>query len=262
MLKPIAALPETSKAAVRFVLADIDDTLTTDGRLTAAAYDALERLSMRYRVIPVTGRPAGWCDMIVRFWPVDAVIGENGAFYFRYDHSKRALTRRCCISDDTRAASKRRLDALANSVLAAVPGARIAADQPYRIADLAIDYGEDTGPLPSADVERITALMRQAGATTKVSSIHVNAWFGDWDKLTMARRLFDEVYQINLDRDRDTVIFIGDSPNDEPMFDFFPLSVGVANVTPFLPGMAARPAYITTAVSGAGFVEFAEMLLS
>ena len=262
-MQPIARLPREERARLRFVLTDIDDTLTTDGRLTAAAYGALERLAARgYHVIPVTGRPAGWCDLIARFWPVDAVIGENGAFYFRYDHDARGMTRRFWLSDDEHAEARRRLDLIAAVILAAVPGARIAADQLYRVADLAIDYREDTGPLPPEAVEQIARLMQDAGATAKISSIHVNGWFGDWDKLAMTRRLFREVYAIDLDSQREAVAFIGDSPNDEPMFGFFPLSVAVANIQPFLAQLEAQPAYVTAGEAGAGFVEFAEMLLS
>jgi len=143
-----------------------------------------------------------------------------------------------------------------------VPGAHIAADQPYRSADLAIDFAEDTGPLPPEDVDCIVSLMRAAGASAKVSSIHVNGWFGDWDKLAMTRRLFREVYGIELDREREIATFIGDSPNDEPMFAFFPHSVAVADIRPFLPRLKAVPAYVTEAAAGDGFVEFAVMLLS
>jgi hypothetical protein len=245
------------------VLLDIDDTLTTGGHLTAAAYGALEDLSRRgLQVIPVTGRPAGWCDLIARFWPVDAVIGENGAFYFRYDHQARRMTRRFWLSAEERATARRRLDVLAGEILAAVPGARLAADQPYRTADLAIDVAEDTGPLPPADVDRIVGLMHAAGASAKISSIHVNGWFGDWDKRKMALRLFREAYGIDLDRERDGVVFIGDSPNDEPMFEFFPHSVAVANIAPYLSRLKSLPAYVTATEGGAGFVEFAAFLLS
>jgi HAD superfamily hydrolase (TIGR01484 family) len=262
-MRPLTEFPVPARKAIRFVLHDIDDTLTTDGRLSAAAYNALETLAARgLRVIPVTGRPAGWCDMIARFWPVDAVIGENGAFYFRYDHEARRMTRRFWLSAEEREMAGRRLARLGDEIVAAVSGARIAADQPYRIADLAIDYAEDTGPLATADVDRIVALMRAAGATAKVSSIHVNGWFGDWNKLAMTRRLFHEVYGIDLDRQRDTVAFIGDSPNDEPMFGYFPHTVAVANVRPFIARMKALPAYITESVAGDGFVEFAATLLS
>src|SRR5437773_2297468 len=143
-MRPLGEFPAAARRAIRFVLLDIDDTLTTGGRLTAAAYGALEDLSRRgLRVVPVTGRPAGWCDLIARFWPVDAVIGENGAFYFRYDHGSRVMTRRFWLSAEERDAARRRLDRLGGEILAAVPGARIAADQPYRTADLAIDRTEE-----------------------------------------------------------------------------------------------------------------------
>jgi HAD superfamily hydrolase (TIGR01484 family) len=262
-VQALAEFPPALRRRIRFVLTDIDDTLTSGGRLEAAAYDALERLAQSgRRVIPVTGRPAGWCDMIARFWPVDAVIGENGAFYFRYDRAARKMTRRHFLSEADRAAARTRLDRLSGEILAAVPGAQLAADQPYRIADLAIDYREDCGPLSAGAVDRIVALFEAAGATAKVSSIHVNGWFGDWDKLAMTRLLFREAYGLDLNAAGDETAFIGDSPNDAPMFAFFPHSVAVANIRPYLGRLEAPPAYVTQAEAGAGFVEFAEALLS
>ena len=261
-MRPVSEWPEAARRGIEYVLLDIDDTLTSDGRLTAAAYVGLEKLSERgLRVIPVTGRPAGWCDLIARFWPVDAVVGENGAFWFRYDREHRTMTRRFWLAEQERAAARERLDRLGCEILAAVPGARIAADQPYRVTDLAIDYAEDTGPLSPEDVDRVVALMRAAGAEAKVSSIHVNGWFGQWDKLAMTRRLFAEHYGIELNREREAAAFIGDSPNDEPMFGFFPNSVAVANICPFVSRLHDLPTYVTEREAGAGFVEFAEALL-
>ena len=190
-MRALAGFPREARRAIRFVLLDIDDTLTTEGRLSADAYAALERLTQHgLHIIPVTGRPAGWCDMIARFWPVDAVIGENGAFYVRYDHQARTMARRFWLADKEREAASRRLARLGDEIVAAVPGAHIAADQTYRTADLAIDFAEDTGPLPPQEIDRIVAMMHAAGASAKISSIHVNGWFGDWDKLAMTRRLF------------------------------------------------------------------------
>jgi hypothetical protein len=261
-MQPLTRMARAARDRTRFVLTDIDDTLTIEGRLTSAAYAALERLATRYRVVAVTGRPAGWCDLIARFWPVDAVVGENGAFYFRYDRDARAMTRRFWQDEATRAAGRRRLDSLAQTILAQVPGAGIAADQPYRLADLAIDYREDVGPLPPGTAERIAALARAAGAEAKISSIHVNCWFGDWDKLAMTRHLFREIFDLDIDSQRATIAYIGDSPNDEPMFAFFPLSVAVANIAPYLRQLKAPPAFVTAGEGGAGFVEFAEYLMS
>ncbi len=242
---------------------DIDETLTTEGRLTAAAYAALERLrESGFIVVPITGRPAGWCDHIARMWPVDAVVGENGAFYFRYDTADGRLVKRYLLSQSERKANRRRLEAVRARILAEVPAAGIASDQPYREADLAIDFCEDVKPLPMRDVDRVVALFCEAGATARMSSIHVNGWFGSYDKLGMTRLLMRECFGIDLDAARAEFVFVGDSPNDSPMFAFFPHAVGVANVRDFKDRLAALPAYVTQGRAGAGFVELAEALLA
>lgn len=241
----------------------MDDTLTTGGRLTADAYGAIERLQQAgLPVVPITGRPAGWCDHIARLWPVAAVVGENGAFYFRYDHDKRVMKRSFVDQAATRAANRQRLTAIAAEIVAAVPGCAIAADQAYRETDLAIDYCEDVAPLPRATVERIAALMQARGLTAKVSSIHVNGWFGSYDKLAMTKRLMREEFGADLDRAREHHVFVGDSPNDAPMFAFFPHAVGVANIREFAGRIEHEPKYVTTAAGGAGFCELADLLLA
>lgn len=262
-MRPLAELPDAAARNVAFVLTDIDDTLTSEGRLPAAAYAALERLhEAGLKIIPVTGRPGGWCDLIARFWPVDGVVGENGAFYFRYDHAARRMIRRFHASEAERAQNRARLDALADEILAKVPGAALAADQPYRVADLAIDFREDVEPLPEESVDAIVRLCEAAGATAKVSSIHVNAWFGAYDKLAMARAMLKAEFGLDPARAPTTVLFAGDSPNDEPMFAAFPLSVGVANIRDAGARLRHWPAYETPARGGEGFVQLAERLLA
>src|SRR5436305_9635673 len=215
-LKPLA---ELEAREVRAVLFDIDDTLTTSGKLTAAAYAALERWHLAgKRAVAVTGRPAGWCDHIARMWPVDGVVGENGAFYFCFPAGQ--SHRQYRESTQIREQNRKRLAAIAREIIAAVPGSALAADQAYRETDLAIDYCEDVPPLPLAAAERIAELMRAHGLHAKLSSIHVNGWFGDYDKLAMSRRLFASEFELELDRDRDAVVYVGDSPNDAPMFEF------------------------------------------
>ena len=261
-MRPLAAMPEAVRRSIRGVLADIDDTLSTHGRLTATAYTALERLRAAGKlVIPITGRPAGWCDHIARMWPVDAVVGENGAFYMRHDDGARTLVRRFAIDDATRDAQRARLAAIAQRIVAAVPGCALASDQRYREADIAIDFCEDVPRLPRAAVDRIVALMQAEGVTAKVSSIHVNGWFGSYDKLTMTRTLLAEAFGIDLDAERERFVFVGDSPNDAPMFAFFPHAVGVANVRDFADRIATLPAWVTRQEAGAGFAELAAFLL-
>ena len=259
--RPLARMPDRVRRSIRGVLTDIDDTLTTDGKLTAEAYAALERLRAAGKlVIPVTGRPAGWCDHIARMWPVDAVVGENGAFYMRFDAAARKLVRRFVVPGPAQARDAR-IAAIGKRILAEVPGCALASDQRYRETDLAIDYSEDVTPLPRADVDRIVALMEAEGMTAKVSSIHVNGWFGTYDKLATSRLVLREAFRCDLDRERETLVFAGDSPNDAPMFAFFPNAVGVANVRRFLDRIAAPPAYVTGRHAGGGFAELVEFLL-
>ncbi|MCH6586786.1 MAG: HAD-IIB family hydrolase [Proteobacteria bacterium] len=261
-LQPLSRFAPEARARVRGILFDIDDTLTTEGRLTATAYAATERLhEAGLLVVPITGRPAGWCDHFARMWPVDAVVGENGAFYFRYDAARRKLTKRFMAPQAERTENRRRLEALKREILAAVPGTGVASDQLYREADLAIDYREDVEPLPAEAVARIVALFEAAGATAKVSSIHVNGWFGDYDKLTTTRVMLAECFGVDLDADKEMYVFVGDSPNDAPMFAAFPNAVGVANLRDFEDRLTAKPAFITRARAGAGFAELAAALL-
>jgi HAD superfamily hydrolase (TIGR01484 family) len=259
---PLNELPASALAAVKGIFTDIDDTLTTEGKLPAAAYAALEQLQRAgVKVIPITGRPAGWCDHIGRMWPVDAVVGENGAFYFYYDAAQRKLRQRFVADADTRASNAQRLAQVAQRILAEVPGCALASDQFCRAADIAIDFCEDVPPLPRSAIERIVALMKDSGMTAKVSSIHVNGWFGQYDKLTMTRTLMQERYGIDLDSARRDYVFVGDSPNDEPMFRYFPYSVGVANVLDFAADLQHPPAFVTGERCGAGFVEVAQRIL-
>lgn len=263
LMKPLSHFKREARAAIIGVLCDIDDTLTTDGRLPAIAYRALEDLkSAGFRVVPVTGRPAGWCDMIARFWPVDGVVGENGAFYYRYDHGAKRMTRRFAQSEAERATGRAKLAALGTKILAEVPGSAIAADQAFRDADLAIDFCEDVKPLSSKAVSRIREIFEAGGATAKVSSIHVNAWFGTYDKLTMTKLFLSEALSTDVETERQRWVFVGDLPNDAPMFGYFPHAVGVANVRRALEPLAAEPAYVTDSEGGAGFAELAATLLA
>jgi HAD superfamily hydrolase (TIGR01484 family) len=262
-MRPLAEFPLAARRALVGVLTDIDDTLTTEGQLPAVAYAALEKLrAAGLLVVPVTGRPAGWCDHIARMWPVDGVVGENGAFWFRHDAKGRRFVKRYVIDASERALRAEKLDGIATRILAAVPGCAIASDQPYREADLAIDFREDVEPLPMAAVREIVRLMEAEGLTAKASSIHVNGWFGGYDKLSTSRRMLREEFGIDVGAERERFVFAGDSPNDQPMFAFFPNAVGVANVRDMQSLMRDLPAWITPSRGAQGFAELAEALLA
>jgi HAD superfamily hydrolase (TIGR01484 family) len=261
-MRPLAEFPLEARRAIRGVLTDIDDTLTTHGQLLPEAYAALARLRAAGRlVIPVTGRPAGWCDHIARMWPVDAVVGENGAFWFRHDPKAGRLVKRYVIGEAERSQRAARLEAIARRVLSEVPGSAIASDQAYREADLAIDFCEDVRRLPREAVARIVAIMEAEGLTAKVSSIHVNGWFGGYDKLSTSRLMLREDFGIDLDREREHYRLrrrLAQRPADVRVL---PHSVGVANVRE-MADLMQRPAGVDHALGGShGFAELADALL-
>ena len=189
------------------------------------------------------------------------MIGENGALYFWIDPLQGKLRKCFADSDEVRARKRSQLAKIRDEILAAVPGSALASDQAYREADLAIDFCEDVTPLDRRSVARICHIFRQAGATCKVSSIHVNGWFGHYTKLDMVRRFVRERFGLDLDAKRTRFAYAGDSPNDEPMFDYFPNSIGVANVRNFSDQMNHLPRYVTQQTGGEGFAEMAEHLL-
>ena len=255
-------LGEADLSRVGAVCFDIDDTLTTGGRIRPDAWRALWRAhDAGLPTVAVTGRPAGWCDLICRQWPVTGVVGENGAFYFAWDAKRRRVVRRWAQDERTRREGRVRLNEVAEEVLAEVPGARIASDQPYRAADLAIDWAEDTGPLSPEEVARIVAIFRRHGATVKVSSIHVNGYFGRYDKRSMLLRFARERLGMDRAQARRRLLYVGDSPNDAPLFGAFEHTVGVANVRAFLGSMSHRPAFVTRRSCGAGFAEAVRAVL-
>jgi HAD superfamily hydrolase (TIGR01484 family) len=250
-MKPIQSAPMLSLDGV---LSDLDDTLTLEGQLVPDAFAQLSALRHAgVKVVIVTGRPAGWVDHIARMWPVDAVVGENGGLWAYMRDGK--LIQRYAAPVDIRAERRARLDALASHILRRVPGAGIASDQAYRALDLAIDFCEDVPALSKEAIHEIVRCFEEVGAQCKVSSIHVNGWFGEWDKLDGVKRLFDDFWGIDLAEQLDRWVYFGDSANDEPMFEAFPYCVGVANITPFLEMMSTHPRWVTRGEGGHGFVE-------
>ena len=259
-MKPWNEIDDERLARVEILLSDIDDTFSSEGKIRPEAYAALWRLrEAGIKIVMVTGRPAGWCDHIGRFWPVDAVIGENGGFYFYHDGEK--LQQRFVYSDEERTLFRERLLDVREQILKEIPGAGIASDQNYREYDLAIDFCEDVDPLPRDQITRIKEIFEEAGAHAKISSIHVNGWFGDFDKLSTTRLILKELFAMDFEQDKERLIYCGDSPNDEPMFEAFDLSVGMANLRPMLEWVEHQPTAITEKEAGLGFVEVAERLL-
>ena len=246
---------------LRGVLTDIDDTLTTDGRLEPDAYAALWALHRAgLHVVPVTGRSAGWAHMILKPWPVGAVVAESGGLYLWRDGATGRVEQ--VFHDDPArvAADRARLADCAAAVLQAVPGLAPASDNAFRRVDLALDYCEEVPRVAPDAVARAEALFRAAGFSARSSSVHVNAWAGRFDKAPMALRCLAERFAHCADPS--SWAFIGDAPNDASMFAAFVHGVGVANVLDHGTALTPPPRYVTAARSGAGFAEFARHVLA
>jgi len=258
----IQTVPSEVAKCLLGIFFDIDDTITTSGRIPAVSYKRLWDLrSAGLKVVPITGRPAGWCDHIARMWPVDGVVGENGAFYFWLDEKHRRLKKNYLHPENVRAANRQRLLKIQDEILIKVPGAGIATDQLYRETDAAIDYREDVKALDQEAVEKICGIFSSHGATCRVSSVHVNGWFGEYDKLGMTRTFVKERWDLDLNAEKERFLYCGDSPNDEPMFQYFPHSAGVKNILRFADRMRSLPSFVASREGGEGFAEIVEVLL-
>ncbi|MGI4814200.1 MAG: HAD-IIB family hydrolase [Janthinobacterium lividum] len=243
---------------IRFVLTDMDETLTYRGRLAAATYTALERLqSCGIKVIPVTAAPAGWCDQMARMWPVDGVIAENGGIFLRRGAGAHSVLREYWHATDAHAEIAKRLQQIAEVVKASVPEAVLADDQVFRLTSIAFSRAEE----PSI-TRRIVDALRQSGADTTVNNLWILGWLGGYDKLSMARRILAQVYSVDIDIQRDAILYAGDSTNDAPMFSFFKHTVGVSTVREYLPDIPVPPAWITDGPGGRGFVEVVDAIIS
>ena len=262
-MEPLRRWPAAERARITGVLTDIDDTLTTEGAVTPDVLEALAALRQAgLHVIPITGRPVGWSEPFAAAWPVDAIVAENGAVALAPDGKPGTLRKLYYLQEAAvRAANFTRMQQVAQQIVAAVPGAMLSRDSGGRETDIAVDHGEYTH-LPQARIEEVVALMRAAGMNATVSSIHINGWFGDHNKLAGARWIVRELLQRELDAELERWVYIGDSTNDVLMFEHFPHSVGVANIRRFADQLAFKPRYVTEGERGAGFAEVARALLA
>ncbi len=274
-MQPLSRWPAAERRQIVGVFTDIDDTLATEGAITPEALQALAELKAAgLPVIAITGRPLGWSEPFAASWPLDAIVAENGAVaLFRQNGAvaikraagpasvgREALSKLYQQDAATRAANFARMQRVAQRVLREVPGSRLAEDSPGRETDIAIDHSERT-ELPPERIAQVVQLMRSEGMNATVSSIHINGWYGEHDKLAGARWILSELLGRALDAEIERWVYVGDSPNDQRMFEHFPHSVGVTNIRRFEAELRHRPRYITAAERGAGFAELAQALM-
>ncbi|MEO7242117.1 MAG: HAD-IIB family hydrolase [Variovorax sp.] len=269
-MRPLADWPLAARRRVTGLFTDIDDTLTTEGAITPDALSALAELKAAgFAVIAITGRPVGWSEPFAAVWPIDAIVAENGAVALipkSADGAQRApgvgsaIEKRYQQDVASRAANLDRMQTVLRRIEHDIPGAVRAEDSPGRECDIAIDHSEFSH-LSDAQIATVVALMRCNGMHASVSSIHINGWYGDHNKFEGARWIVRELWQRDLAVERDRWAFVGDSTNDQIMFEAFDNSLGVANIARFVPQLAHRPQYVAPGERGAGFAEVAKALL-
>jgi HAD superfamily hydrolase (TIGR01484 family) len=264
-----------ARSRITGIFTDIDDTLTTDGAITPEALAALGDLKAHgLSVIAITGRPVGWSVPFAASWPVDAIVAENGAVLLQNTHQnthqnglqangymREQLSKSYRQSDAIRASNYTRMQHIGQRILQEVPGTRLAQDSAGRETDMAIDHSEFTRLAPEA-IAHVVAIMQAEGMTATVSSIHINGWFGEHNKLVGARWAVRDLLRRDLEAEMGDWVYVGDSTNDQLMFDAFPNSIGVANVRRFEAQLAHLPRYITDSERGAGFAEVARAVIS
>lgn len=263
-MQELTRWPLAERRAIQGVFTDIDDTLTTEGAITPDALQALHDLKAAgLPVVAITGRPVGWSEPFATQWPVNAIVAENGAVALVPDaRNDQAAPRKIHQQDAaTRTANFARMQAVLARIETDIPGAQRATDSPGRETDIAIDHSEFT-QLDAETIAQVVALMRSEGMHATVSSIHINGWYGAHNKLEGARWIVQQLWQRDLGDEINRWVYVGDSTNDQLMFEAFAHSVGVANIARFVPQLAHLPRYLTRSERGAGFAEMANALLS
>lgn len=260
-MRALSDWPAAARRQLIGVFTDIDDTLTTEGAITADALQSLHDLQAAgLRVVAITGRPVGWSEPFAAAWPIDAIVAENGAVALLLSTSG-ALDKRYQQDAATRAANHARAQQVLARIERDVAGAHRATDSSGRECDIAIDHSEFTH-LNDAQIDAVVVLMRSEGMHASVSSIHINGWYGEHNKLEGARWIVRELWQRDLSAEMHRWAYVGDSTNDQLMFEAFDNSIGVANIARFVPQLAHLPRYVTRGERGAGFSEVARAMLA
>jgi HAD superfamily hydrolase (TIGR01484 family) len=273
-MKPLTDWPLEARRQIIGVFTDIDDTLTTDGAITADALQALHDLKAAgLHVIAITGRPVGWSEPFAARWPVDAIVAENGAVALHRPHlssqiglqplynEREALSKSYQLDATTRASNFTRMQQVLTRIERDVPGAMRSTDSAGRETDIAIDHSEFTH-LPPAAIAQVVQIMQAEGLQATVSSIHINGWIGSHNKLQGAHWIVQTFLQRDLSQELKRWVYVGDSTNDQLMFEAFDNSIGVANIKRFVPELKHLPRYIARSERGAGFAEVAAFLNS
>ena len=252
-MESLSAMPLENIERVKALLFDLDGTFVSRNIIESKAYRYLAQLhDSGIKTIAVTGRPAGWCDLMARWWPINAVVGENGAFFYSKISGK--VVRQTFHDIDLLPDYQKNLQSLFEKLLEKYPYLKLASDQSFRHWDIAVDIAEEANVSREVAVD-IVRICEAEGAKAAISNIHVNIWFGDYNKENMSINVLKSYGLTEKDG-----VYIGDSPNDSPMFGCFPLSVGVSSVLDYKDIMENLPTYITESDGSDGFIELIDFI--
>lgn len=243
---------EEERGRIKYIISDVDDTITRDGKLYPRVLDAVYRAKCSGRsIILVTGGSTGWADGYIRQWPVDAVIAESGAVFLCHnrDGSINSLINPAIKQDEVMQKRRKLIE-----YTAPYP---FSSDQCVRIFDIAYDKA---GMSPS-EIKALKNILVMFGASWAESSIHINAWFGNYSKKSALKHFMENALGIKEEEYLERGIYMGDSFNDQPLFEYFPLSIGMHTVEDNRDKFTSLPAYITKGTSGEGWVEMVDSLV-
>jgi len=259
-MKPLSSLTPGDLEGLRGILFDLDDTFLDGGVLTEGAYRALWRASRAgLRLVVVTGRPAGFGEVMARQWPVDAVVTENGAVaLFRQGGT---IARWQKADEATRRARRVRIAEAFSDLRQRFGEVRVSDDSHARVSDLALDIGESQHLRPEL-VARIESAARELGMRTFVSSVHLHLTLDPFDKATGTVAFLRDHFGDDPSWARHHYAYLGDSSNDGACFFAFTMSFGVANIKPSLPRLSVPPSYVASLPRGAGFAEIVDRILA
>ena len=238
---------------VRLVATDMDGTLTSQGKFTASLLQALENLAdASIPVLIVTGRSAGWMSGLSAILPIAGALAENGGLF--YPSGTETPVTLTPIPDIV--AHRQQLYHIFDQLKSKFPYLQESGDNRFRITDWTFDNRE----LTPNDLQTINAFCQESGWSFTYSSIQCHIKPKQQNKaIGLLKVLTHHFPQYTPEQ----VVTVGDSPNDESLFDpqYFPVSVGVANVLEYANQLTHKPAYITTFAEGEGFCELAKLLL-
>lgn len=253
MMIPLTNLDQDRCQTIKLVATDFDGTLTENGQLTARAIDAISQLHIvGIQVIIVTGRSAGWVNALRQYLPIAGAIAENGGLYYSDPNASPHFL----VSLPPIAEHRKQLANFFQQLGSSFPHLQESSDNPFRFTD----WTFDVAGLSFETLTQLAKQCQQQGYSFTYSSVQCHIKPKTQDK---AQGLQTVLKQYFPHLSSEQILTIGDSPNDESLFnpEWFPLSVGVANIQDYWQKLSHPPQYVTQTGEGQGFSELAQHLI-